>query len=317
MLDNLKRLAKEAIEKDDEVSKKVGQIRDENCAPDNSNESFLIKKEKSSIPDASVCGIDGGILHERMHGIDVVAVRAAGVCFTYSGQKVAKSSYLPKRIPDYSVFSRSGLDEHEAMAWKGITRWAAELDCATEALNEMQPDFLFLDGSIKPHPSMKPAGTSPTHHDYLDLEKKQKGLLEKCSHGCALAGVIKDTRATTLSDYVMPGMQDSLLSWHLLEEGERTCCMKLDDTTSCFYIRPSIGDIPLRIEFPGTDFGLLPSIINGLSAISRQFAYPSVLIEADMCAAMNPCEMEWIRSSLVKMSGGRIRPMRRNSRPFR
>ena len=65
----------------------------------------------------------------------------------------------------------------------------------------------------------------------------------------------------------------------------------------------------------GDDVDAAASLLFSLSAISENFAYPAVLIEADMCAALDPREIEPLENSLHSLAG--IRPLRRNQRPFR
>ncbi len=114
---------------------------------------------------------------------------------------------------------------------------------------------------------------------------------------------------------------------HLLQPGERTASMPyheekpnkdlapLSSGISVFYLKPSKNDLPLRIETLDPDVDHAASVILALSAISDSYAYPAILVEADMCAAMDGREMESIEASLISFSG--MKPLRRNSRPFR
>jgi hypothetical protein len=77
-----------------------------------------------------------------------------------------------------------------------------------------------------------------------------------------------------------------------------------------FYMRPLGDDTPIRVEFLTKEFDRVATIVQSLSKISRSYAYPAVLIEADLRAALNPIEME-------KLDKLNLRPLRRNSRPFR
>ncbi len=140
--------------------------------------------------------------------------------------------------------------------------------------------------------------------------------------------MIKDSRSRKLSKEVGAGCSDSLLCSYLLDGGERTGEMKyfedkspnkelaaLGEGIRVFYLKPSKSDLPLRIEVLDSDVSRAASVICALSSISESFAYPAVLIEADMCAALEPAELESIEASLQTLSG--MRPLRRNSRPFR
>jgi hypothetical protein len=89
----------------------------------------------------------------------------------------------------------------------------------------------------------------------------------------------------------------------------------LGEHINVFYLKPSRNDLPLRIEVMDSDVGQAASLICSLSAISDNFAYPAILVEADMCAALDPGELESVEATLLSLSG--MRPLRRNSRPFR
>jgi hypothetical protein len=128
---------------------------------------------------------------------------------------------------------------------------------------------------------------------------------------------------------------DTTLADSLLQEGERTCVLPYSNDVKkhpvlnslgdyaqkikLFYFKPSADDSPLRIEFLQSEKSAdgIASVISSLCSISKTFAYPAALIEADMCAALEPLEMEKIKRSLFVLTGGVSRPLRRQSRPFR
>ena len=82
-----------------------------------------------------------------------------------------------------------------------------------------------------------------------------------------------------------------------------------------------LRDDGLRVEFvEGTcDPQVLASLVMSLSRINRRYAYPAVLIEADMRAAMDPMEMERAYRRLFMKAGGAqgVMKLRRDERPFR
>lgn len=106
-------------------------------------------------------------------------------------------------------------------------------------------------------------------------------------------------------------------------ENKKTPVMKdLGDFSSSvflFYLKPSDYDLPLRLEFfdCGKSFDEMSSILLSLCSLSANFAYPAVLIEADLCAAMDPLEMDKVKKELFLLSNGSLQELRRNSRPFR
>ncbi len=268
----------------------------------------------------SVSAVDGGLLYHRMHGLDIAVARAVAVNFKYVDGKPAEHEYHPSRSPEPSVEIKTSLDEHEANVFRSLVRLKHEIQCANNAVEKFKPDLLLLDGSLLPVPSDIPAKSSQLRSMYDDLLESYRKLY---SHDCLFCGVIKDSRARRLS----PDCSDSVLCNHLLSEGERTNEFSyfekppsdkdlgiLGADVKVTYIKPSANDIPLRVEILG-DVEKASSNVLGLSAISKHFAYPAALVEADMCAALDPVELESVERQLQIKAG--IMPLRRNSRPFR
>jgi NurA domain len=283
---------------------------------------------KTAVP-LSVCAVDGGLLSERMHGADIVVSRSVGVNFTYDGPRLGSYAYHPKKCPEPDIDMRDSLDEHEANLFRSLVRLKSELGCAISTLERFSPGLLLIDGSLLPLPTDRPEDKSPLrplYQDVLGLYWRLFSLSKEKK--CMLCGVIKDSRSRALSESLGLSCPDTLLCGYLLKEGERTRAMpyhpenkglkellELGEGVRVFYLKPSDDDLPLRVEAQDCDADSAASIICSLSQISDNFAYPAILIEADMCAALDPKEMEPIRSSLISMSG--LKPMRRSSRPFR
>lgn len=290
------------------------------------NNEYIKEKARSmreiAIPVAltqlnhSICALDGGLLADRMHGIDIIVSRAVGVNFIYENSKIKTFTHHPMKCPASDVEARSALDDHEANTLKSIIRLKSEISCAIELLEKFQPDLLLLDGSILPLPTDCPSKDSSVYQNYLDLVKLYQEMFSKSQ---SIAGVVKDTRAKRLSEYC----SDSVLCSFLLEVGERTKeidytefkeFQSLSKKIKITYMKPSINDLPFRVEIFG-DVEKISSIVYTLSAISSQFAYPAILIEADLRAALLPIEIESVKNSLSRLAG--IAPLRRNFRPFR
>lgn len=79
------------------------------------------------------------------------------------------------------------------------------------------------------------------------------------------------------------------------------------------------GGRPLRVEFleGSRKYGGVIGMVASLSKINRNYAYPAVLIDADLRAAMDPLELERAKRSLSLFAGPELLQLRRNSRPFR
>jgi hypothetical protein len=268
-------------------------------------------------------------------GSDILVRRSVAVCFVYKEGRLASVEHHPKKFPENEVGFRNGLDEHEALVFRSLFRLRGEIDTAAEALDRFKPDYLLLDGSLMPLASDKPGDGSALREDYDSLLASYRKLYEKCdSLKCQLVGVVKDSRGKRLADVLkgrlLSDVPDAVLADALLKEGERTSAMthggdpqkglgEWGGRMRLFYTKPSGVDIPLRIEFLSQKKSAadVASSIYALSSISRAFAYPAALIEADMCAALGPLEMDKIKRSLFALTGGAARPLRRAERPFR
>jgi len=322
MRDRIEALASDIRRAYEGIRRKAIQARDVDPS--------LVSKVQRSPLSLSVCAVDGGLLAQRMHGADIVLSRAVGAHFIYSDSVLSSFSYNPSKSPEPAIEMKNSLDEHEANVFRSLVRLKAELGCAISSLERLSPSLLLMDGSLLPLPSDRPEEKSeifPLYQEVLSLYSRLFTLSKE--KGCMLCGVIKDSRARKLSDGLSLSCSDTLLCSYLLREGERTKAMPyfedkrgqgkemlaLGERVSVFYLKPSAHDLPLRIEAYDCDISKAASVISSLSAISENFAYPAVLVEADMCAALDPKEMEPVESSLLVLSG--LKPLRRNSRPFR
>ncbi len=282
----------------------------------------------------SVCAIDGGLLAERLHGVDILIGKALAVNFKYSNSKLLSYTYFPQKFPPPTLDARFGLDEHESQVHASLFRLKMEIKTAIDAIENFLPDVLLFDGSLLPLPNDIPKKDSIIYPEYAEVLALYAKLYEGCKNNCALIGVIKDTRSKRLVNALginEPDLSDSRFANFLLKKGERTCIFPYaeEDTPTiaelkkhgevyCFYIKSSERDLPLRIEFlNGNNAKEIPEIIRSLSSISENYAYPAALIEADLCAAMDPKEMENIKSKLSILLGSSLRPLRRDARPFR
>jgi len=342
MIDKLEPLAKRIRESQSQIAENAQAIRKGVSSLKESDEKTLIALVKSAPFDFSVCAVDGGLLADRLFGADILVGRSVAVNFQYSGGKLATVDHFPSRFPETVVDFRTGLDEHDAMVWRSLFRLKGEIGAALDALGKFKPNLLFLDGSIVLLGSDKPSEHSALYGEYHALLKAYKALYQKCEElGCQLVGVIKDSRGKRLveclQDQLLIDVPDTMLADALLSEGERTCAIPYTtdvkkhpvlsslgesaDKVKLFYLKPSDSDSPLRVEFlqskNGKSADEVASIVHSLCSISKAFAYPAALIEADMCAALEPLEMDKIKRSLFMLTGGASRPLRRAERPFR
>jgi hypothetical protein len=290
--------------------------------------ALVVKVRKADV-SLRVCAVDGGLLAGRMHGADIVVVRAVAAVFDYQGSLLKANSYHPEKCPQPQIEIKNSLEEHEALLFRSLLRLHHELSCAISALDAHNPGLLLIDGSLLPLPSDRPSDGSelrPLYDDVLSLYRRL--YLLSGEKKCVLCGIIKDSRSKKLAGELGAGCSDTLLCSYLLQENERTKELgyfegkhpngdvaELGRQVKVFYLRPSRNDLPLRIEVLGCDIDSAASLVCTLSSLSENYAYPAALIEADLRAALDPGELEAIESSLSALSG--MKPLRRNSRPFR
>ncbi|MDD5337237.1 MAG: DNA double-strand break repair nuclease NurA, partial [Candidatus ainarchaeum sp.] len=279
-----------------------------------------------------------GLLAQEMHGTDLVIARATAALFEYKNSGLISHEYLPNAFPEPDYEIKLGLDEREVMAFRSLFRVRKEIECAIDAIEKKNPKFMLMDGSLAPLPSDRPPDDSDIAYEYHNLIRLYRKLFESAKERkCEMVGVIKDSRAKRFVDIVRSEVDvrssDSVFLSHLLREGERTFAFKytadvkkhsiLRDfgefgaALNVMYLKPVEGDRPLRVEFFSPDFSGIASLVYSLSRINRSYAYPAVLIEADLRAALDPLELERAQKSLAMQSGFGMMPLRRNSRPFR
>lgn len=338
MLEGLKPLAQRIREARERLAENAAEIREDDGPLPGLDEGRLVIPMKSKAADFSVCAVDGGLLADRFVGSDILVRRSVAVRFCYGKGRLSSVEHHPKKFPENEVDFRNGLDEHEALVFRSLFRLRGEIGIAMGALDRFKPDYLLLDGSVVPLSSDRPGDGSPLREDYDSLLASYKKLYEKCeSLGCQLVGVVKDSRGKRLAEILkgrlLMDVPDAMLADALLKEGERTSAMgqggdfqkalrgigEWGGRIRLFYMKPSDADMPLRVEFMAQKKSApeVASAIYALSSISKAFAYPAALIEADMCAALGPLEMDGIKRSLFALTGGAARPLRRAERPFR
>jgi len=219
--------------------------------------------------------------------------------------------------------------------YRSLFRLKYEISLAIESLEKFSPKILMLDGSILPLPGDRPQdgnAVSPLYNEIIELYKKLYSLSIK--KNCLLLGVIKDSRGKRFIETIESNIKtsDTFFLDYLLNEKERTSVMnysdkkqailkdlgEFSDKLKLFYIKSVQGDRPMRIEFldNGTAPDTIASLVYSLSALNSNYAYPSILIEADLCAALDQRQIEQAQRSLSLLSDS-IKPLRRNNRPFR
>ena len=309
-------------------------LRNSNFTCDDFLENQMIKSLEPVAINGNVCAVDSGLLSHGMHGVDILMIRTVAVNFLYTNSELVFCNYYPGKVPLTEIEIKTALDEHESSLWRSIVRLKNEVGMAIAAVENFSPLAILLDGSILPLAKDRPSNDSTIFYEYSELIELYKKLYQLCKDkNILLIGIIKDSRGRRfmeiVGDSIKENCNDSAFLDHLLNKGERTSVMHYANTKQpvlkdleefasniyVSYMKVSENDAPLRVEFLNFDnnFNKHISVAYSLSAISDNYAYPAVLTEADLCAALDGYELERIKHSLIDV----VKPMRRNSRPFR
>lgn len=338
MLEKMKAAAEHILTMQTDLKQKAEQLRASNPVFLDALENNLVFPVSELPVEGLIAAVDGGLLAQELHGIDIVIVRAVSAIFEYKDSKLISYNYLPNAFPESDYEIKIGLDEREIIAFRSLFRLKKEIECAIAVLERKTPNYLMLDGSLLPLTADKPPDDSEIADEYYDVVRLYKKLYETAKEkNCILLGVIKDSRSKRFIDIIRAIVDvhtsDTVFLNHLLKEGERTFVFRYTadakkhpitrdfgteaEQINVFYLKPVEGDRPLRVEFLSSNFSEVASLVYTLSKINRTYAYPAVLIEADLRAALDPIELERAQKSLIMQSGMNILPLRRNSRPFR
>lgn len=306
-------------------------------------EKIILPMGKSNLENLKVAGVDGGLVKHSLHGIDIMLLRAVGVLFYYKNNKLDKVEYYPKAIPSpipKVVFDP--LTDVEFEINSNYERQLIEVNNARELVEKFEPNILFLNGSIIPHYTDRPAEHSSLFPTYKKLIESYVKLFYKAMEkGTILAGVIEDSRGTrfceVINQVIMAKIQeatdiklllnrtkDTNLLTYALKLNERSLIFKyssfpeqhpvlkefggkIANSIFCFYIKTAEFDRPLRVDFlTQRDFTRTANAISSiLLALAGHSSYgmPSVLIEADQRAKLTEKDLELFYLDLINKAG--------------
>ncbi len=307
-----------------------------------------------SIPlNGRMGGVDSGFVSQSFYSIDLMMIRTCGVCMEYEGGKMVRTTYHPETfsLPD-PIVNTQGLEREEFHKFVSLTRLQAEIENATELIQKHHLNVCFLDGSLILHPMDKPSNDSPLMGEYHKTILKFVKLYEVAEENhCILIGAIEDSRSTRLGEWIEANLgttsgikaeklHDVPLMEKVLIAQERSIVFPLTETISkhvilqdfpekwarklnACYLKPSQWDYPLRIEFlcEGKDAPAYAQqcaeITYAQSRLHKEYAFPTVLIEADMHAGLKQEEVELVSDKILsKLGRHTIRMRRRDRRPF-
>ncbi len=305
-----------------------------------------------TLNEGKIAGVDSGFAGQSFYSLDLMLLRTTGACFTYEKGKLASSLYHPETssLPE-PIINTQGLEREDFHKFVSLTRLQAEIQCATEIIEKDKPNACFIDGSLILHPMDKPSAESALGKEY----EKTIAAFVKLYHtaeknACTLIGAIEDSRSTRLAELLHEQqmitmeknevLSDVSLLDKALNAGERSIVFSLAENKEkhailndfpanwaaqlhACYVKPSQWDYPLRIEFVCTPEKAVEmanrasSIAYAQSAVHKDYAFPSVLIEADLRAGLKQEEVELVSDKILsKLGRHTLRLKRRDRRPF-
>lgn len=301
---------------------------------------------KERILEGKIAGTDSGFASQEMHSLNLILIRSSGVMFEYSKGIMQKSFYYPQsfQFPEPYINTQA-LERDEFGVSVSLNRLIRETETAIGTIKEFAPKYCFIDGSIVPQHADKPRASSKVKNLYnKTIQSFQKLYQTAEEEKCKIIGCVEDSRGTRFREIVselVPIKEeyyDTVLLNDLLEKGERTFPFSytknpkehpiLNDfeeeyakQVNAFYLKPTKFDVPLRAEFlsrkPEKEVEEVAEIVYAQSSMHKEYAYPAVLIEADLRARLKREEISMVCDRIVDRIGQEnFILQRRNRRPF-
>ncbi len=253
--------------------------------------------------------------------------------------------------------NNNALEADEFQCSKNIQRLIEEVKTAKSLVENFSPRYCFLDGSIVPQYADKPRKDSKIKSAYHKMLSEFQGLYKLAAEkNCELIACVEDSRGSRFRQILqerllanqqnlsqqLEGCYDAIILDYLLKPGERSLAfsytagvkehpilMDFDERWSksvhAFYLKPVAFDRPLRVEFLHSNrdktiskhASEIASIVFSQSCMHREYAYPAILIEADLHARLHPDEIELVYDKILnKLGKGFKLRLRRDYRPF-
>ena len=301
-------------------------------------------------------GVDSGFISQSFYALDLMMIRSAGVCFEYEKGKVARSTYFPNAFgPPEPIVNTDGLEKDDFHKFVSLTRLQAEASNAAALIRALKPEVLFIDGSLTPMPADKPGSDSKLKKEYAQTIGAFSDLYTAARENhCLLLGTIEDSRSERLKELLkekilpkhelhlegMNHLQDAAILDKTLNAGERSFAFTyaadvhkhpilmdfpypVAAQLHACYVKPSQWDYPIRTEFFSDAENLTANAtraaeyVYAQSSLHKEYAFPAILIEADLRAGLKPEEIEMVSDKIFSKVGRHtIHLRRRDRRPF-
>ncbi|MFA4855856.1 MAG: DNA double-strand break repair nuclease NurA [archaeon] len=319
-------------------------------------ERLIMPVEKAEL-NCKIAGADSGFVDKDLFALDLVLIRAIGAVFSYNAGRLGGAEYFPHfySFPEPHL-SQAGLEADEFQCSKSIQRLIKEVGIARSLIEKFSPAFCFLDGSIVPQYADKPRKDSAVKSAYHEMLEEFQSLYSVAEESnCELVGCVEDSRGSRFGQILqqnllashknlsaqLNGCYDAIILDYLLKPGERSMAfsytastkehpilMDFDEKWSksvrAFYLKPVAFDRPLRVEFLhhnhegiSAHASKIASIVFAQSCMHREYAFPNILVEADLHARLKQQEIEIVYDKILNKLGKGIKlRLRRDNRPL-
>ncbi len=194
-------------------------------------DKLVFNVEPDALLNVVVAGVDGGMLSEALHGLDLILTRAVAAIFHYREGKLSITDYYPTEIPEPRLIPvTEPLDAREFELVANMQRQLAELRLATQVVNACGADVLLLDGSVVPQYVDRFPHSKKVAETYRNLIVAFSDLYEACAKSNILiAGAVKDSRGTRFLDILRRKVLQAMIEEHDLLKGETSTLLQSDD----------------------------------------------------------------------------------------
>jgi hypothetical protein len=262
---------------------------------------------------ARMCFVDGGEGIRELLGAAIYFIRASGLVLDkQNSEDGVFVRDLDMNVLDYDEYTKERVE---------LLRGAMEFDVALRCVEDHNPEFVFLDGSLYVNARKKPIECD----EYPIYRKKFVRLLKLCKKNSVhVLGVSEDSKSRLFSNYL--AIKYDLKFPRFMTDSCILSILRLDDTyrtveftpqsrfesddklTSTLiasfptvYVQPTPLSSPLRVDVPDweRDFDRIISLIVQLSRGSKQYGYPLPLYLAHLDARIKKKQADWCAQQII------------------
>ena len=310
--------------------------------------SGLMEKEQLQVisenSKGKIIGVDSGFFESSLTGLDFCYIKCAGSYFEYDKKLVKYEKLSTNPIYEFKI-SDFILQKDEIQKFVSIARLKQELALLELGIKNKNPDYALIDGNILPQPVDRPNNNSQLYSQYEELLSAFVRLYDLAkSNNTVLIGSVEDSRANsflklTQKDFdtrsLLNSCSDIVFLNYILEKMQCISFFPIYSVESNIiynylkqygdfnfyssYLKVN-DDYPLRIELQYNNYSEnklkeIKGTIAYISKYSKDYCFPSVLLDADKQAKLTVKEIEIIKNlvtnSIIPFG---IKPLRRERR---